>query len=582
MFQRLCRGAIQISKTAVYEDVDHTPIFSLSFETLAIFKNRVELSKVDNVKSLEEIATKINNLQEEIRSSKKHIRWYRDLVHKVYCLHIYKGKDKISSMIYLEMAKVNFGEVTEVSADQVAWLSMDFSILQYNLAKYRRTTKRDKDFERNCSRLKLHSILQNALEDPSRVFVLAFLGKSYEFAKSNLDICKIVKATEKGFYSKPVEFFEQAGHNFAKLDEAEDEEMEVAAKKPSSDNSKSNTPTDDEMKENRLISKRPKSNQGKSSKKTIKTTHKNQRHDAIDEEVPKASKTEKQKKKGKETRNVESLYESLNAKNSRVREQNRVDTSDNDSYSSQDSHHEDPFKSRMTPKEEKRHQSREMAETKSSKPKPKINDDALTAKLKTVHLQDMKKSTIVTNKSNDDESEDSFVEKIFDKVHGHQKKTNKPELILAELSRSVKPSKAQGSVKATGRVKTIDSHATGEYLEGDEDERFNLPKGKLVAMLSRLEMKDLQKSQILEGNQAELETLKDDMLRLALKTQTLKSSYKSAKSAQDNLTSINQKLTDENAALKVLVETLTAERSKAQATIAELQSALESTKIDLR
>jgi hypothetical protein len=581
MFQRLCKGAIQITKTAVYGDVDQTPIFSLCFETVVMFKNRVEISKIDNVKSLEEINYKINNLQEEIRSSKKHIRWYRDLVHKMFCLHVYKGKEKISSMIYIEMAKVNFGEATEVTADQVAWLSLDFQILQYHLAKYRGAIRSDKDFEKKCSRLKINSVLENALETPSKVYVLAFLGKSYDFVKGNLDVYKLLKASEKGYYCKPALPTDLLGTKASKLGEMQAEGHSGDQEEPRSQKSKSSPPTDDEMRENKYSAKIVASGSKKRTLKTGKTSSKDQQTFGAHEEREMGEHLVNFRSTQKKVKSK--LQASRDLRRARVGSGNQVGTEESEQVSeqSQESSEDVDFNQLQSSKEKTKTQSKLQTSSKSSKPRPRVNDDRTTARLKSVHLQDMKKSAIAANKSDYDDSDDSFVGHIFDKVNGYMKKPLKDEPLLAELDKMGKPVRAKVG-GAPRRLKTTDGRGDDPALDGDEDERFNLPKGKLVAMLSRLEMKDLQMTQEVESNRAELDTLKQDMLKLALKTQTLKTNYKGAKPKIYSLENENNRLIDENNSLNIQVETLSKEKTRALTTIEELQGALDSTRLELR
>lgn len=578
MFQRLCKGAIQITKTAVYGDVNQTPIFSLSFETVVMFKNRVEISKSENVKSIEDITFKINNIQEEIRSSKKHIRWYRDLVHKVFCLHVFKGKDKISSMIYIEMAKVNFGEVTEVTADQLAWLNMDFQILQYQLARYRGTIDKDRDFERNCRGLKINSVIQNALETPSKVFVLSFLGKSYDFVKANLDVYKMLKSSEKGYYD-PKLIARQTSDLSAR--ELKDQES-VDHQEGRSHRSKSGHHTDDEMRENKhpgkIRSQGPKSGY----KKTIQaySKHQKQNPNQIEEEFDDPPVIFKSTQKKVKTKRSERPL--LREERGHHQNTDQSDQSQHMSDNSQDSSDEGGFNRIQTSKEKTKTQSKLQTSSKSSKPKPRINDDQTTAKLKSVHLQDMKKSNIAANKTDEEDSEDSFVEKIFDKVNGKTKKLAKDDDILVDLNKSARNGRGKGIPKGASRVGTMESHFGHDIIDGDEDERFNLPKGKLVAMLSRLEMKDLHRSQLYESNQAELDLLKEDMLKLAKKSQDIKTNFKSARSKLSSLEIDNKKLSDENIFLKNQVETLTKDRTEALSTSEQLQAALDTTRLELR
>lgn len=578
MFQRLCKGAIQISKTAVYADVDQTPIFTLSFETVVIFKNRVELNRVDKVKSLEDINFKISSLQEEIRTSKKTIRWYRDLIHKVYCLHVYKGKQKISSMIYVEIAKVNFGDVGEVTADQLAWLSMDYQILQYNLGRYRNSVKRDKNFEKNCSRLKLNSILENALEEPSRVFVLAFLGKSYEFVKANLDVYRTLKASEQGIYNKPG-FLRDYLASTTRKPQGIDEDLNQEEAR--SQHTRSQSPSNDEMKEARLGPKRRISGQrdtlGPSENKTRgRRTTADYKDDQFDQPF------ERIKSSQKNNAARERPLAGKPSKSKRYPGVERSDESHDELNQPGESSEEEEFERVQRSTAAKVPKSKTQEIIKPSKPRPRINDDRTTAKLKSIQLRDLKKFDIAGYKTDDEESTDSFVENIFDKVIGESKRKDKSGGFLTDLNKTGKPGKGQRSLAGTGKAKTMQSDSYAEMAAADEDERFNMPKGKLVAMISRLEMRDLQTTQLLETSQAELETLKEDMLRLALKVQTLKSTYKTAKSNRELLESENRKLADENQTLRQDVESLMGDKLASQAQIAELQSALDSTRLDLR
>jgi len=158
-----------------------------------VFRNKADATRIDNVVDIGEIATRITVFHESLRSTRTNARPLRDQVSKVYCLHLYRGKLKVSSLIYVEYARVDCMDREDLTADQLAWLSLDFQVLEYHLAKFRGIAPPDEDFERKCQGLKLHSLFDNALEMPSKLYILAFLSRKPHHSRSNLCVYQIIQ-----------------------------------------------------------------------------------------------------------------------------------------------------------------------------------------------------------------------------------------------------------------------------------------------------------------------------------------------------------------------------------------------------
>ena len=204
LFLKLCRSSLRTAANASKQTKDRpAQSYSLSFEVISIYKNRSTQSKVERVSTLEEILARIAIFHEDIRKSKSNIRTYKDLIHKVYCLHVHLDGRQISSLAYIEMAKSNFQDMQDINPEQLAWLSIDTQVLIYNLWVCR-GKKRDQEFEKKTENLKLANVLSNALEQPSKVYLLLFFGKNTEYSTPNNNIYKLVKCAETGRYSFPV------------------------------------------------------------------------------------------------------------------------------------------------------------------------------------------------------------------------------------------------------------------------------------------------------------------------------------------------------------------------------------------
>ena len=197
---RLCKAVLKTAKTTLHskkQEQSSIPL-TVGFECVSVFRNRADATKIDNVRDLSEISTRLGVFGESLRSTKTNLRTLRDQVTKVYCLHLYKGKDKLSSLIYIEYARVDSMDKPDLTADQLAWLSLDFQVLEYQIAKYRGQIVIDKGFEKKCHGLKLHSLFENALERPSRLFVLAFLGTKREHSRPNMCVYHFLNGGEGG------------------------------------------------------------------------------------------------------------------------------------------------------------------------------------------------------------------------------------------------------------------------------------------------------------------------------------------------------------------------------------------------
>lgn len=557
MFQRLCKGALQVSKAAVYADENRTPIFNLSFECVLIFKNRVEQSRIDNLTSIDEIELKIENLHEGIRSSKTHLRHFKDLLHKVYCLHVYKGKNKIASMVYLEVAKVNFFEVTDVSADQVAWLSLDFQILQYNLAKYRDPIKADAEFERRCSGFKLNAVLENALEDPAKIFLFAYLGKSTDYARSNYEVYRFVKGTEAGSYKLP---------SLSKLITSEvikkgkQSIVQRGGKKPVEPTYQHHT--DDEMavnpSSNNYLKKEVKNDKADLKKALEETV--NQTKAKLTIQNPKKVRTKQPKSEVSE--------EDQHLQEAQSRSDNKEEVlAIQANFSERSSYYEEAEKAQQVFSRQSRNAVDRGAllaqngESTLHRSRPGINDDLTTSKLKHLLLKDMKKTAIVSEKVPTDESEDSYVEAIFSQVPGTVSKL-KPESSKQKITVSAATIRRDSRAKSAARSRVTGKEASIEDLQADEDERFDLPKGKLVAMLSRMEMQNMQQTQECQLNQAELNSLREEHALMVQKSKELKSANRVFKTERDSMTLQIEKLSLENEDLKSKVAELTSIKSE--------------------
>lgn len=576
MFQRLCKGALQVSKAAVYADDNRTPIFNLSFECVLIFKNRVEQSRTDNLTSIDEIELKITNLHEGIRSSKTHLRHFRDLLHKVYCLHVYKGKNKIASMVYLEVAKVNFFEVTDVSADQVAWLSLDFQILQYNLAKYRDPTKADAEFERRCSGFKLNAVLENALEDPAKIFLFAYLGKSTDYARSNYEVYRFLKGTEAGSYKLP---------SLSKLITSEvikkgrQSIVQREGKKPVEPNYQHHT--DDEMAVN------PSSNNHlKKEVKNVKADHKKALEETVNQTKAKLTIQNPKKVRTKQLKS-EVSEEDQHLQEAQSGSDNEEVLAMQANFSERSSYYEEAEKAQQVFSRQSRNAvvggalSAQNGESTLHRSRPGINDDLTTSKLKHLLLKDMKKTAIVSEKEPTDESEDSYVEAIFSQVPGTVSKP-KPESSKQKITVSAATIRRDSRAKSAARSRVTGREAAIEDLQADEDERFDLPKGKLVAMLSRMEMQNMQQTQECQSNQAELNSLREEHAQMVQKSKELKSANRVFKTERDSVALQIEKLSLENEDLKSKVAELTSIKSELESASKLLRISLDDTNTKLK
>lgn len=210
-----------------------------------------------------------------------------------------------------------------------------------------------------------------------------------------------------------------------------------------------------------------------------------------------------------------------------------------------------------------------------------INDDLTTSKLKHLMLQDMKKSGIVSEKEPTDESEDSYVEGIFNQVPGTVSKS-KVEGSNRRVQASTATIRRDSRTKSAMRPRESGRQLIAEDLQADEDERFDLPKGKLVAMLSRMEMQSLQKTQEFDSNYNELVNLREQHTKLAEKSSELKSANRKFKSERDSMTLQIERLTKENEDLKAKVSELTSVKSELEVSTRDLRTVVDNTTSQLK
>jgi hypothetical protein len=553
----LCKGAVQVRKAAVYNDERRTPIFTLNFECAVIFKNRVDQFKIDNVTSVEEIDLKIENLNEGIRSAKTNLHAYKDLIHKVYCLHVHKGKQKIASMVYLELAKVNFSEVSEVTSDQVAWLNIDTQILQYQLAKYRGAVGPDQDFEKRISSFKLTSVLENSLESPAKVYIVAFLGKTGDYSKSNCEIYSFIKGTENGYFKLPL----ASKMILAGVDKIK--KCQNGKNILNDENeSKSHHFTDDEMKEMasgyaRQLGNSPNKT---SLKKGAKHLNPSQEYGTISGIISTQNKHNITKTKGKKKAGFRGREDVQSEEEENEEENIRENSNNSEGEIFTEEAKAEASRNRKYLLED-RNKSGTQDKSRLDRSRPIINDDHTTSMMKAMHLYDQKKPALLSDKELDDESDDSFVDNIFQKINPGVSKVKDLEQ-KPGLGQSTATIRRASQTKGSANPRVYDQLITNEEMGADADEKFNLPKGKLVALLSKMEMKNMHQTQAYENNQAELDNLKETLIKLVEKSKNLKSANRNFKFEREKTNKELDRLVTENEELKKKLEESNSERQQ--------------------
>lgn len=165
-------------------------IFTVEVEFESIYNNRGVKSAQGKVASAKELLKAIKDFQESVRNPREHSPNFRDLTHKVLRVSLLKAGVLFSTFSLIEYARVNFQEIEDYQKGGLAFLNLDFQVLQYEIMKSQQVLV-DKEIEKKTKKLRMKAVLEECLKSPSRLFVMAFISQEAAFREGNLQILEV-------------------------------------------------------------------------------------------------------------------------------------------------------------------------------------------------------------------------------------------------------------------------------------------------------------------------------------------------------------------------------------------------------
>ena len=424
---------------------------------------------------VEEMCTRIANFQEDVRRTKKNLRTYRNLVHRVYCLHLTRNNEQVSTLTLIETAKSNFADMEDISPDQLAWLSIDMQVLIYHIW-LSRGKQRDLAFEKQTTYLKLASVFSNAMKPPARLFLLAFFGKTADFTQANHALYKLIKCGEQGRYSFPAvdglpdrqkqdERSVSAASKALELPVAPVERIVAGARPAPAQQPRKNILSDEQASE---------SESGRSSDKP-------QAEDSDDESGE--------------------MYR-VKPADLRVRTQPRL-------------------KTKLYPT---------INDPKKTAKMRSLHIKDCSGRLKSP--QDRGRSD---PEPEADSSEDSMIERVFQKAIPPRAANKKPQEAKTRKASVAENAlnKSSGTLKYPLKAQT--TRAVDEFEDEEQDERYGWSKSRLVGCVKKLEETQASYQRHAEEDARQIDELKTELLNRASKTKSLKAEVRRLKAATETL-----------------------------------------------